>query len=250
MGDEDVSGLGLVLDRLEQVQDFGPRRGVEHRGRLVEHHELGLGDQRARNPHPLLLARGQVGRIVVEDVAAEPHALQHRADTGPALGAPHIVQRERLVHRLIDRESGIERAEGVLEDELHPRPERPEPGRVELADLLVAERDPPLGGLDQAQHAAADRGLARAALADQAQRLAALERERDVVDRDQVLVFADREDLGQILDREQRHRPSSRRARRAASAARSSPYRNGRARARAAPGAAEFDPSKSGSARL
>ena len=55
----------------------------------------------ARDPHPLLLARGEVRRIVVEDVGGEAHALQHRGHARPALGARHAVQRERLVHRLI-----------------------------------------------------------------------------------------------------------------------------------------------------
>ena len=171
--------------------------------------ELGLGDERPRDADALLLARREVGRVVGEDVAVEAHALQHGADAGPALGPAHAVQRERLVHRLVDREPRVERAEGVLEDQLHPRAEVAQPDGVELADLLVAERDPPLRGLDQAEHAAAHRGLARAALADQTQRLPALQRERDVVDRDQLLALADREDLGQVLDREQRHRVSS-----------------------------------------
>jgi len=67
------------------------------------------------------------------------------------------------------------------------------------------------GRLDEAEHEAARRRLAAAALADQAERLALVDVEADVVDRAHAADLAldeepggDREVLGQVLDAQQR----------------------------------------------
>ena len=52
----------------------------------------------------------------------------------------------------------------------------------EVVDAAAVEHDLSGGDVEQPQHGAADRGLAAAGLADQRQRLAALDVERDAVD--------------------------------------------------------------------
>ena len=77
-------------------------------------------------------------------------------------------------------------------------------GPRQLRDVLAVEDDAPAGRLDEAQQDAADRGLAAAGLADQAERLAAPDREADVVDRPDLADLAvqhaavKREELGQV----------------------------------------------------
>src|SRR6478609_5667983 len=90
---------------------------------------------------------------------------------------------QRLAEDGADRHPRIEGGELVLEHELHVPPHRAQIGAAELADVLTIEHDLAVGRLDQAQHTASRRRLAAAGFADEAERLAAVDRERDPVDR-------------------------------------------------------------------
>src|SRR5206468_8288749 len=81
-----------------------------------------------------------------------------------------------------DRHARIERGERILEHKLHVPPHRAQIVAAELADILTVENDLAVGRLDQAQHAASGRRLAAAGFADEAERLAAVDRERDPID--------------------------------------------------------------------
>ena len=63
------------------------------------------------------------------------------------------------------------------------RPQTPAAGRVEPGQILALEADAAGRRPMQAEHRARHRGLAAAALADQAQRLARRQRQADAVDR-------------------------------------------------------------------
>src|SRR5215211_6900732 len=76
----------------------------------------------------------------------------------------------------------VQRRVRVLEDHLHPASERPELLLVELRDVLAVEDDPPGRRRVQPQDRAADGGLAAAGLADEPERLAAVDGQRDTVD--------------------------------------------------------------------
>ena len=60
-------------------EDLGPR--VHRRGRLVEDEDRRVGEERPGDGQQLLLARGHVGRVVVEDgvvaVGQRPHEVVH-----------------------------------------------------------------------------------------------------------------------------------------------------------------------------
>ena len=90
---------------------------------------------------------------------------------------------QRLGDDLLDRHARIERAEGVLEDRLGAAAKAAQRRVGRARDVLAVEEDAAGGGLVQPQHEIADRALARAGLADEAQHLAGLDRERDAVDR-------------------------------------------------------------------
>ena len=78
-------------------------------------------------------------------------------------------------------------------------------------EVAPREGDGARGGLDQPNDAAPERGLAAAALADEAERLAVLDVERDAVERLDVLARApeqprpDREMFLEVSDFEERH---------------------------------------------
>ena len=63
--DEQVRQAELGLQPLEQVDDAGANRHVERRHGLVEHEQLRLERQRARDADPLPLAAGERLRIAV-----------------------------------------------------------------------------------------------------------------------------------------------------------------------------------------
>src|SRR5262249_61616156 len=90
-------------------------------------------------------------------------------------------------HRLADDPrhavSRVERRERVLEHHLHPRTELAHARLACRRDVDAVEDDAAAGGLVEADDRAPNRRLPAARLADEAERLAALDRERDLVDR-------------------------------------------------------------------
>src|SRR5207253_1043500 len=82
-----------------------------------------------------------------------------------------------------DRVARIERGIWILEDHLHPPPYRMEVGLGRRRDVVPLEYDAPACRLVEAQDGATERRLAAPGFADQADRLAAGDRERDTVDR-------------------------------------------------------------------
>ena len=71
-----------------------------------------------------------------------------------------------------DRHARIERGEGVLEDDLHARAQRPHLRAALVVDRLAVEEDfAALVSLIEPDQRLAEGGLARAGLADEAERL-------------------------------------------------------------------------------
>src|SRR5204863_6510227 len=127
----------------------------------------------------------------------------------------HAVDQQGLADIVEQGHARIERAEGILKDHLDLGPQRQQlalrQGR-EIDDLARSRtiEDLAAGRIDRAQDAARGGGLAAAALADQAERLALLEDEVDAVDgadmADHRLEESarDREEFLQAADLEQR----------------------------------------------
>ena len=76
VGDQDDRAARRV-ELVEEGHDLGARMAVEVAGRLVGEDQRGFGDERAGDGDALLLAAGQLGRLVVEPVA-QPEALERR----------------------------------------------------------------------------------------------------------------------------------------------------------------------------
>src|SRR5947208_15440131 len=77
----------------------------------------------------------------------------------------------------------IERAVGILEDDLHPAAQRAQLPRVEREDVLRVKEHFARGGLLESQHGAADRRLTGAGFAHETERLAPGNGERHAIDR-------------------------------------------------------------------
>ena len=99
------------------------------------------------------------------------------------LAAGEVMGLDRLGDDRPDRHPRVEGSIGVLEDDLHPAAILAQLARVEGRQVDAVEPDGPAGRVAEPDHRPADRALAAAGLADQAERLAAADRERRPVDR-------------------------------------------------------------------
>ena len=97
--------------------------------------------------------------------------------------AGQAVDGERLADDAADGVARVERGERVLEDDLHVAPHVAQLLARRVGDVASLEPDLARAGLDQPQDAAPGGRLAAAALADEAERLAAPDLEADAVDR-------------------------------------------------------------------
>src|SRR5690349_729412 len=88
---------------------------------------------------------------------------------------------ERLGDDAADRHARVQARVRVLKDHLHPAPHAPQVATLELGELVTLEIHAAGGGPIELQDGPTGGGLAAAALAHQAERLAATDEERDVV---------------------------------------------------------------------
>ena len=127
VADEQVGEVVLLLQVAQQVDHLRLHAHVERRGRLVQHDEARLQHHGAGNRDALALAAGEFVRIAVARRRVEPDFLQRRDDalvalrraSGPARGW------QPFGDDLGDRHARAERAERILEDDLHVAPQRP-----------------------------------------------------------------------------------------------------------------------------
>ena len=105
----------------------------------------------------------------------EANKVEHLAHTLLAGGmVAKLVGEEPLFDLVADREARVQRSERILEDDLHALAQRATLSGGELLDLTPVEGDGAGGGWLQAEGHAAERGLAGARLADEAERFAAI----------------------------------------------------------------------------
>jgi hypothetical protein len=149
-------------------------------------------------------------REAVGVLGRQPDLLHERRGALGDLLAVDAVQQQRGADDLRDPLAWVQRGERVLEDHLHVASQRPQVAAAGVRDVLAAERDAALGRLDQPHERARQRRLAAARLADEPERLALDELERDVVYRVDVAgraveqALADREVLLDVLGGQQR----------------------------------------------
>ena len=131
----------------------------------------------------MALSARELVRVAAGRVLRQPHDVQQVAHARRGvLAAAEAVCANRLGHDAADAVPRVQRRERVLEDHLHPAAKRAQLLLAELRDVLAVEHDPSVRRLVQPQDGAADRRLAAARLADEPDRLAAVDRQRHAVD--------------------------------------------------------------------
>ena len=141
--------------------------------------KLGLERERAGDADALALAAGELVRVAVGASAGRPTTLEQLGTRARAcVAGASAVDAQRLGDDVADGHARVERRVRVLEDHLHPPAQRAQlrASRASVMSCAVERRSRPRSAREP-QDRAAERGLAAALLADQAERLAALDRE-------------------------------------------------------------------------
>ena len=172
--DADPVRLGQVADR---VLDLADGLGVDPRERLVEHDQLRLGDQRARDLQPAPLAAGDAVGLGPAD-GRQAELVEQLVLPVPALPAAHRAGLEDGHQVVFDREL-LEDAR-ILREVAHARLGTLVHGQAR--DVPAVEDDLAAVGVDQADRHAEAGGLARPVGAEQADDLAPRDLEVDPVD--------------------------------------------------------------------
>ena len=188
--DQDQREAEVAPQFLQQREHLRLRHHVECRRRLVRDDDLGIAGQGQRDHHALAHAARELVRILAGAIRADADALEqfaHPRAHGRAVGLG-IVQADRLADLARDALHGIERVECALEDERDLAPAQVAHAAlgapVHVHDAAVRRqvdrsRGPPQEGVEQLQDRECGGRLAATRLARQAERLAALQLERD-----------------------------------------------------------------------
>ena len=188
VGDEQVRQVEPLAQVEQQVEDLRLDRDVEGGHRLVGEDELGVEGERPRDPDPLALAAGELVRVAAGVLAPQADLLEVVADALVAdLAVAPVVLGGRLgqqplADEVADGHARVQRADRILEDDLHPAAHVFLSTPCELRIVLAVELRAAGGRLLEAEQRAAERRLAAAGLADEAEDLAPADLERDVVD--------------------------------------------------------------------
>src|SRR6185295_9926445 len=107
--------------------------------RLVEHEQLGLERQGARDADALALSAGELVRVALGVRNRQADRLEELVHAPLALGARAAgVDHERLLDRRAQALARVEGRERILEDELDPAPQREPLACRERAELGAA----------------------------------------------------------------------------------------------------------------
>jgi hypothetical protein len=122
-------------------------------------------------------------RVAIERRRGEPGAGQRAGHPlEPLRRRAQPVDDQAFLEDRTNLHPGIERAIRILKDDLHPPPQPAQLGATGGPHVATVEPHAAARRLHQPQDAAANRGLATAALADKPKRAAPLDREADAID--------------------------------------------------------------------
>src|SRR5690554_1278077 len=212
--DQEHRHAETVTEPRNQLQDLGLDRHVERGGRLVGDQEVRLAGERDGDHHALALAARELMRVDI-------HALLRRGDADQPQHPDRLLARflpgniamqtHRLGDLLAHRVHGVERRHRFLKDHRDVvAADVAHIARRQVEQLAAIEADTaPLHDLarrrrDQPKQGQRGDRLAAAALADDAEHLALLDREADAVDCTRSTLVGV-EVRAQVGDLEQRH---------------------------------------------
>ena len=183
VGDEQIGELILLLQLLQQIDDLRLDGHVQGGHGLIADDELRLQSQGPGDTDALTLAAGELMGIAILVEGLQAAVVHDLIDIVVKFFLGHqTVLADGLTDDLAHGHTGLQRGEGVLEDDLHLGAHVAHLLGVEVIDLLAVEQHLAVGLFaGQTEDGAAGGGLAAAGLAHQTHGGAALEVEGDAV---------------------------------------------------------------------
>lgn len=173
--DEDrAPRIGLLL---QELQDLHAGAEVEVPGGFVRHEERVVGGERPGDGHPLLLAAGQLARVVVEPFG-QTDLLEHLTRTPP--GVLRCGGDLRTALHVLDGGERGEQVEGLKDERDHFAPEVEQFTLAHAGDLAPRDDGPPVGGCVERTDDVEQGRLAAARRAQHHDELALVDLEVDV----------------------------------------------------------------------
>ncbi|KAG0924606.1 hypothetical protein G6F32_013848 [Rhizopus arrhizus] len=172
VGDQLDGQAQLAVDLRQQRQHRGGGLRIERTGGFVAQQDLRARGQRAGNADALLLATGQLRRVLLR-MCLQAHGLQQlgHARVDLRLRRAGQFQREGDVAGHRARRQQVE----VLEDHADAPAQRAQAVRVQCGDVLATDQQAAAAGFFQAVDHADQGRLARAGMADDAEDLTGLD---------------------------------------------------------------------------
>ncbi len=190
--DEEQRRAALAIQPEHEVGDFDAGRVVEIARRLVGHQQLRLAGERAGDRDALLLAAGELLRIV-RRALREPDAREPLLRLRRRVGRAGELERQHHVLERRQRRQQLKRLEDEAEQPLAQRRARI---LVQSGERDAVEPDVAVARAVEPGEQAQQRRLARTGRADDGDRVAGFDVEADVVE-DRERRVAARHDLGQ-----------------------------------------------------
>src|SRR5271169_1371943 len=186
--DEQIGKAEIALQLLQKIHNLRADTDVQRRNWLIGDDKLRPQGESAGNSYALPLPSRKFVRITRHGGFIHPHSAQKFRNALAAgiaaetFAADLLMKNERLGDHVLYPEARVKRTERVLEDDLHIAPNTPQFRGVRLQQIDALEEDPARSRLDETEDEASQRTLARAGFTNQAQRLAFMNVEGNIVD--------------------------------------------------------------------
>ncbi|OQA14583.1 MAG: hypothetical protein BWY63_03130 [Chloroflexi bacterium ADurb.Bin360] len=170
----------LTVERAQNTEDFSSASGIELRGRFIEYQNCGFHSQRGSNCQALLLPAGELMGMAAFQ-SRQAHHSQHASDALPdnCAWCAQVFQRKGdfVLYR-----GGSQLRLGVFENHAHPRRKRMNRllDRVQPCHKSTPKETPPVKLGHNAVKRQTKCGLARASRTNQANKLSALNFQRNI----------------------------------------------------------------------
>ena len=181
VGDEQQRDAEAGLDFIEQFQHLRLHGDVQRRNRFIRHQYVGIERQRTRNGDALSLAAGELVRIAGDGIDGEIDQFEQIARFRQRVGVRHAVIDGSFGDGLADADARIKRTIGILKNDLDSLAVRLQRPARQIGDFSPGKPDAAGGRIDQPDDAARHRRFAGPAFADDAQRAALAQAQRDIL---------------------------------------------------------------------
>jgi hypothetical protein len=182
MRNEKISEPEFDLEFPQKIYDLRTDADIQSRDGFVGDDEFRPECQGTRNSDALALTSGEFVGIARHRGIIHANGSQKFCHALAAnFAAETVVDDERFGDDVLHAEARIERAERILKDDLHASAQSPEFSAASRHQIVTFEAETAGCRFDQAQDEAAQRALARSGFANQTERFARLNVERDIV---------------------------------------------------------------------